>query len=159
VTDSDVLQDVFAQSLKNNCRSYTKWVDGRIPTIIARRIWRRLSILSHVKRPAALDSKRSDAGGVNSVMIHLCSLRLTRLPSISALPRGRATSRVFILTILRILTDYRYLLYTPFIPSNRCCLLKTTHRRSRRFSLMSYLHLFLVLKVKFMDIAVLTSNS
>lgn len=58
-------------------------------------------------------------------MIHLCSLRLTRLPSTSPLPRGRATLRVFYIHT-HDFTDsyYRYLLYTPFIPGNRCCLAK-----------------------------------
>lgn len=54
-------------------------------------------------------------------MIHLCSLRLTRLPSTSSLPRGRAASRIFYIHTHDFTDSYcRYLLYAPFIPGNRC---------------------------------------
>lgn len=96
-------------------------------------------------------------------MIHLCSLRLTRLPSASSLPAvGRAAPHgysIFILTILRILTtDTLRAIYSRIIAVTRLAGdILLTEQLPPLFSPV-HLHLFLVLKVEFMDIAVLTSN-
>lgn len=120
-------------------------------TIIARRGDARYPFTCET---AALDSERSDAGGVSSVMIYPCGLHLTpppfnprRLPSVVRL-RGYS---IFILTTLRILITDTYFTRHWFLVIAVTVLLSEGHSMalSPLLSLV-YLHLFLVLRAEFM---------